>query len=137
MADEHSGPSWPLRVLIKTLLNMGLVWLMASYLDQYFQLTGGAAAVVIVGALLTLMNIFVRPILEILTLPLKLFATILAVILVNGGFVWLTMEITARMDPLLVHLEIFGALWGWIVVATTFGAGNWLIKEMLHRSARD
>ncbi|PIR48919.1 hypothetical protein COU80_01925 [Candidatus Peregrinibacteria bacterium CG10_big_fil_rev_8_21_14_0_10_55_24] len=137
MSSEHSGPSWPLRVLIKALLNMGLVWLMATYLDQYFQLTGGIAAVIIVGALLTLMNIFVRPILEILTLPLKLFATILAVILVNGGFVWLTMEITQRMDPALVHLEIFGALWGWIVVATAFGAGNWLIKEMLHRSARD
>jgi len=130
--SESRGASMPLRILIKALLNIAVVWLMTTYLNQYFQLTGGAAAYVIVGSLITLLNIFVRPILEILTFPFKLFATIIAIIIVNGGFVQLTHIITAKMDPTLVSLEIFGGLWGWVVVATVFGFSNWLIKEMLH-----
>ncbi|MFA7682288.1 MAG: phage holin family protein [Candidatus Peribacteraceae bacterium] len=132
----HRG-SLPLRILLKTLLNILVVWLMATYLNQYFQLAGGPAALVIVGILLTLMNMFVRPVLEILTLPFKLFATIIAVIIVNGGFVQLTHMITQKMDPSLVQLEIFGGLWGWIVVATAFGFSNWIIKEVLHPKGGD
>ncbi len=120
-----------LRILLRALLNVLLVWLMATYLDQYFQLIGGWPAYVIVGALLTLMNIFVRPVLKILTLPFKLFATILAILLVNGVFVWLTVLIVQKMEPDLVRLEIFGGPWGWIVVATILGLGNWVMKEML------
>ena len=97
--------SMPLRILIKTLLNIAVVWLMATYLDQYFQLTGGPAAFVIIGALFTLLNMFVRPVLEILTLPFKLFATIIAIIIVNGGFIQLAHIIAANMDPNLVTLE--------------------------------
>ena len=129
----ESRASWPFKILVKALLNMGVVWLMATYLDQYFQLTGGFAAIVIVGALLTLMNIFLRPILDILTLPFRLFATIIAIIIVNGVFVELIHLIVLQMDPNLITLEIFGGLWGWVVVATAFGFGNWVIKEILHR----
>jgi len=131
MSDSH-GTSLPLRVLIKALLNIAVVWLMTAYLNQYFQLAGGITAYIIVGSLITLLNIFVRPILEILTFPFKLFATIIALIIVNGGFIQLTHMITEQMDPTLVSLEIFGGLWGWIVVACVFGFSNWLIKEILH-----
>ncbi len=52
--------SMPLRILIKTLLNIAVVWLMATYLDQYFQLTGGPAAFVIIGAQTSGTSIWVR-----------------------------------------------------------------------------
>ncbi|MBU0766261.1 phage holin family protein [Patescibacteria group bacterium] len=130
MSDSKS--SWPMRILIKALLNFAAVWLMATYMNQYFQMTGGFAAVIIIGSLLTLMNMFVRPILDIVTLPLKLFATIIAIIIVNGVFVQLIHIISQEMNPDLVTLEIFGGLWGWTVVAVTFGFSNWVIKEVLH-----
>ena len=129
--SERKGPSLPLKVLLKALMNIFLVWLMGTYMDQYFQLTGGPSSYVIVGSLLTLMNIFIRPVLDIITLPLKLFAMILAIIVVNGLFVQLTVSIAQQMDPAVVSLEIFGGLWGWIVVATVFGVGNFVIKEIL------
>ena len=115
---------------------MLLVWFMGTFLSQYFQITGGAAAYVIVGSLLTLMNLFVRPLLHILTLPLKILTRLAALVIVNGLFVQLTHMIVLRMDPELVSLEIFGGLWGWMVVAFLFGSGNWIAKEMLNRSRR-
>jgi putative membrane protein len=104
---------------------------MATYLNQFFVIGGGWRAIIIVGVILTLLNILVRPVLNVLTLPLKLFATILAVIVVNGAFVYLTHLLILRMDPEIAQLTILGGAWGWIVVAAVLGFGNWLIKEML------
>lgn len=129
MASEGSS-HLALKITLKFVFNVILVWAMATYLGDYFLLEGGIPAMVIVGALITLLNIFVRPILTLITLPLKLFATILAVIIVNGFFIELVHIITLRMDPNLVQLEIFGGPWGWIVVAVSFGLANWVMKEM-------
>lgn len=123
--------SLPMKITIKAILNIALVWAMATYLSQYFDLTGGWRAIIIVGALLTLLNILVRPLLALVTLPLRFFAGILAVIVVNGAFVYLVQLIVERMDPTMVRLEIFGGLWGWIVVAVAIGFGNWVMKEIL------
>ncbi|MBI3331418.1 phage holin family protein [Candidatus Peregrinibacteria bacterium] len=123
--------SLPVQILFRFLLTILLVWAMATFMDQYFFLSGGFGAVIIVSALLTLMNLFVRPILNAATLPLRFLATILAIILVNGVFLWLTYEIVLRMDPNLVTLEILGGLGGWIVVALTIGLANWIMKMIV------
>ena len=123
--------SLPIRILIRFILNVLLVWAMAMYLDDYFFLSGGLPAYVVVGALLTLMNVIVRPLLNLVTFPLKLLATILAIILVNGIFIWLTYQIVLLMDPNLVTLEIIGGLGGWIVVTLVIGIANWVMKFIL------
>ena len=132
MASE-GGLSLPAKVLIRAVLNIVLVWVLSEYFFAYFELAGGLAAYVIVGSLLTLMNLFIRPILEIITAPIKFFfASILAIIIVNGVFIELTSYIVDHMQENLVVLEIHGRLWGWIVVATILGVGNWIMKIMLH-----
>ena len=129
MSSEKSP--LPMRIVLKAVLNVALVWFMATYLSQYFALTGGWPAIIVIGALLTLLNLLVRPILAILTLPFKMFATILAVIIVNGVFIQLAYQISLLMDPNLVTLEVLGGIWGWVVVACVTGIGNWLMKAML------
>jgi len=119
-----------LKLVLKTALNIALVWAMSVYLNQYFGLSGGIVAAIIVGALITLLNIFFRPILAIILLPLKLFATIIAIIISNGAFIYVVHLATQRMDSSLVQLEIYGGPWGWIVVAVYFGLANWVMKEM-------
>jgi len=128
-SDSSRSPLW-LRIAAQALLNMGLIWLLATYLPQFFTLAGGWRAIVVVGALLTLLNIFFRPFLSLLAFPLKLFATILAVIVVNGIFIEAIHRIVLRMDPSVVRLEIGGGLLGWVVVALVLGTGNWIIREM-------
>ena len=121
----------PLRLLLRFAGNIALVWLLSTSFETYFFLTGGIGALVIVGALLMLLNILVRPVLALLTFPLKLLATILAIILVNGVFLWLTETIVDRMDPVYVTFDIHGGIGGWIVVAAVLGIGNWLMKHFL------
>jgi uncharacterized membrane protein YvlD (DUF360 family) len=120
----------PLKLVLKFAFNVIVVWVLANYLGQYFGLDGGIPAAVIVGALMSLLNIFFRPILNVITLPLRFFATIVAVMIVNGAFIYVIHLFTLRMDPGLIQLEIYGGPWGWIVVAMSFGFANWLLKEM-------
>lgn len=130
MADEHSL-SLPLRIVTKFALNIALVWVLATYVSASFVMTGGLGASVVIGSLLTLMNIIVRPILHIITLPLKLFATVIALILVQAVFVQLIMMIVQRMDPAVVTLQIQGGLAGWALIAIIFGLANWAMKVAL------
>lgn len=133
MSDDSSNFNWPMKIIIKAVGNIALVWILAVYMKQYFALTGGFPAYIIVGSLLTLLNMFIRPILDIVTLPFKLFATIIAIIIVNGVFVQLTHMIVQNMKPDLVTLEIYGGLWGWTVIAVVFGFTNWVLKEIMHK----
>jgi uncharacterized membrane protein YvlD (DUF360 family) len=120
----------PARLIVTTILSILLVWGLQVYVGQYFVLTGGWAGLVTVGALLTLMNILVRPILDIVALPLKFFMTFLAIILANAAFLWVVLQITDRMDPSIVTLRIAGGLTGWIVISLILGMANWMMKEL-------
>jgi len=119
------------RIVAKTLLNIALVWAMSTYMSAYFLIGGGIIAYLIIGIILMLMNMIVRPLLHLITLPLKLFATLLAVIVVNGLFVQLTYELVQYMDSALVTMQIGGGIIGWTIVAVAFGIGNWLMKIIL------
>jgi len=127
---EKTSSHTALKIAIKFALNVILVWAMGTYLGQYFGLDGGVPAYFIVGALITLLNMFFRPILNIITLPLKLFATIIAIMIVNGVYVYVVHLATLRMDPELIRLELYGGPWGWIVIGFCFGLANWVMKEM-------
>src|SRR3989338_6700450 len=120
--------SLPVQVLLRFLLTVALVWALSEYLTEYVFISGGFVAYIVIGALLTLMNIIVRPLLKLITLPLKLVATILAIILVNGVFLWITYQLILLMDPNIAMFEILGGIGGWIVVALILGIANWLVK---------
>lgn len=123
--------SLPLRISLRAVFNVLLVWGMTLYLPDYFFVQGGWAGYVIIGALLTLMNVLVRPLLDLVTTPLKLLATLVAFVLVNGCFLWLTVFIASMMDPTIVALQINGGIGGWIVVMILLGLANWLMKVAL------
>ena len=124
--------SLPARIILRFLGNAALVWVMITYLPQYLSVTGGWFAIIAVGALLTLLNLFLRPILSIVTLPLRLIATLVAAILVNSVFFWVTMFFLQKMDPARVSVTVKGGITGWLAVACIIGFWNWLLKETFH-----
>lgn len=130
MSSDNTSSHSALKLALKFVLNVVVVGMMDMYLSQYFGLGGGFPAYVIVGALLTLLNLFFRPVLAILLAPLKFIAGIIALILMHGLFVQLVVLIIERMDPNFVVLEIFGGLWGWVVVASCFGIANAILNKM-------
>lgn len=121
----------PLRILLKAILNIVLVYVLARFLPQYLEVTGGLYAFVIIGALLTLLNLFLRPILSILTFPFRLVATLFTAVLVNAFFLWIVYSIVTRMDPAFVTMLIQGGLTGWIILSIALGLGNWAMKKIV------
>jgi uncharacterized membrane protein YvlD (DUF360 family) len=128
---EGAKSSPALRLAIRAVGNLLLIYGLDVYTPQYVTVFGGPAAYVIIGSLLTLLNLFLRPILAIVTLPFKLFFTAFTVIAVNAFFLWVTYQITLQMDPSLVAFAITGGVMGWIVVSTVMGIANWAMKHFI------
>lgn len=124
----ESGMSPALKLALKALANVLLIWGMQVYLPEYLTIFGGAAAYVVIGALLTLMNVSLRPILSVITFPFRLFFSLFTAVVVNAFFLFFVYEITLQMDPNIVVFTITGGITGWIVVSMVLGIGNWVMK---------
>jgi putative membrane protein len=123
--------NFPLKFLITFIANSALVLVMTIFLSDYVFLTGGLEGVLMVGAVLTILNATLRPILNLLTLPIKFIMYFAAVLISNAVFLWITREILLQVDPNIVVFEILGGMWGWIVVSLLLGAGNWILKHVM------
>jgi len=130
MADSK-GFSWPTKIIFQWVLTIGLVWLLSTKLEQYFYLNGGIPAYIIIGSLLTLMNMIVRPVLHIVFAPFHLVFGLIATIIMNWLFLFIIQKIAERMDPAVVTLTFFGGFTGWLVLAVVFGLTNWGMKMVL------
>lgn len=120
-----------IRIFLRFLLTVLLIWAMKTYIGTWFIVTGGWPAYVIISALITLMNMFVMPVLNLLASPMKFIMTATAVLLVNGVFLWLTVRIVAMMEPTLVTLKIGGGVTGWLIVLLVLGVAKSLMNHVL------
>lgn len=116
-----------IRIIMRFLLTTLIVYLLSTYVDQYFALTRGVKAIFIIGALLTVMNVILRPVLSILLAPFHFLFGFLVTIAMNLFFVWLLVTITSTFDPALVTLAINGGVTGWIIIAIIVGIANTMI----------
>lgn len=123
--------SLPSRLIIRIALTATLLLALQTYLPQYLSISGGITGIAAVTALLTLLNLTIRPILSVLSIPVRLMATLLAVIVVNGVFLWLVMHFAGQFDPEIAGLTIHQGWIGYTVLATLFGTSNWLMKLVL------
>lgn len=119
-----------LSLALKAALNCILVGLLGRWFPQYVTVFGGAPAYVIVGSLLTLLNLSLRPLLAIVTFPLHLLFSLFTAIAVNWLFLWIVYRITLLMDPGIVAFAVTGGVTGWFVVSMVLGIANWVMKHM-------
>ena len=131
MSDRSMYTSYPMRLLLRVILTVALVWSLNVFLGDYIIVTGGIRGYIVVGALLTLLNIFIRPILNILSIPLKLFATLLGIVLCNGVFLLIVTIIADTFNPDIVTMKVQGGIGGWVVLAMVLGFANWVMKMVL------
>jgi len=131
MSDESHGLSAPMRLIVRLLLTILLVYVLSTFLERIFFVDGGLAAYIVIGSLITLMNVIVRPLLHVILLPFKLFMGIIVLIATNALFLMLTERIAVELDPEIVAMNIDGGFGGWLLVAIIFGVANWTFKEVL------
>lgn len=129
MADRSI--SLPLKLVAQYVLTVLTLWCVTRFLPDYLVIDGGRAALPTVAALLMLLNLFARPILKVLTFPLKLFMTIVAIVIANALFLWILEKIAEKFDPSVAILTVHGGVGGWLVVALILGIANWVIHHVL------
>jgi uncharacterized membrane protein YvlD (DUF360 family) len=131
MSDRSMYTAYPMRLLLRVILTVILVWALNTFLGEYIIITGGVVGYIVVGSLLTLMNLFIRPVLKILSIPVRLFATLLAVVLCNGVFLLIVTAVADRFNPAVVTMKVQGGIGGWVVLAIVLGFTNWVMKLVL------
>lgn len=127
---NQSNMSLPIQILLKVVVNIALVWFLSRYFAQYFTLLGGGNAVVITGIVFGALNAILRPILEVLTFPIRLFATLIALIIVHGLIIYVALLWLQNPYGSDILLTINGGVIGWLFVMMIFGLGNWAVKEL-------
>lgn len=126
--------STPFRFVLRIIGTIAITWALTVLLPQYLQIGGGIVGLLIVGAILAILNVLVRPILKAIAFPLHLIAGLLAVILVNTVFLWIAREAVAKLEPGMASLTIEGGIIGLLVVAFALGITNWIVSAMLEES---
>ncbi len=128
---EEGHLSAPSKLLLRLLLTILLVYLLSTFMDRTFFLSGGLPAYIIIGSLITLMNYIVRPVVNVLFFPFKLIFGIIGLIAANGLILWITQKIAERMDSSLLVLNIDQGIGGWLLLALILGLANWVMKEVI------
>ncbi len=102
--------SFPSRILLRLLLNIAFIWLLTRELGMIFFLTGGLPALLIIGFLLTAIDLLIRPFLALLTFPLRLFLSLLNILVLNGLSLALLVFLAREFPPDILTLTILGGV---------------------------
>lgn len=122
-----------LRLLLRIALTVLALQLLAALLPTVFAVGGGWKGVLAAGALLAALNLIARPLLTLITFPLRLFSHLVVLILVNAVLLWLATILINVFPPTLVTFSIGNGVWGWIVAAGTFGLVSWVIPLVVKK----
>ncbi|MBZ0112566.1 MAG: phage holin family protein [Thermoanaerobaculia bacterium] len=110
-----------LQLLIRIVLN-GIALLVAAYVVPGVHWSGGIVALLIAGAILGLINGFIRPLVTLLSLPLLVLTLGLFYLLINGAM----LALVAKLAP---GLEVQGCLPA-IIGAIIVGCVNWAMEGL-------
>lgn len=111
-----------MRLILRFLIISLSVWLTVYFFDGIEAST--VAVILIVGACLTLFNMFVKPIINILTLPINIVTLGIFSLIVNGVVFW---YIGKFVDGFEIN-TFMGAFTGAIVVSII----NWILTKFFH-----
>jgi putative membrane protein len=110
-------------------LNTISVYLVHQLLDG-FVITGGVWGYVLVGTIIGILNLFVKPILKVLSLPFIFLTVGLFLIVINGAILWLAEQLVAFLEFDGIQFIIDG-LGTYVVSVLILGFMNYLFQRLL------
>jgi len=115
-----------MRFIVRILANSLAIYL-AAYLipSPGVKVNGGWKIFLLAGLILTIINLFIRPILKIISLPLIIVTLGLFSVAINIFTVWLLTKIL----PDLSILGFWAYFWTIIIVSATNTVFDWLTKK--------
>lgn len=93
-----------------------------------FNVTGGWFGYLLVGAIIGLLNILLKPVLKILTLPLVFLTAGFFLIVINIVILWMAELVISTLDLQGLSLTIEG-LWPYIPAVLVFSLVNYLFQK--------
>ena len=110
------------RILFKWLIN-ALALLVTTYLVKGIQVTG-VPALLMAAALLGVLNVLIRPILILLTLPINIITLGLFTLIINGAMLWFV--------SLIIKGFMIQGFWPAVIGALIISIVSWFINWMVH-----
>ncbi|MCU0646594.1 MAG: phage holin family protein [Gemmatimonadaceae bacterium] len=78
-----------MRLLLKLVVNAAALWLAAKYVPG-ISYTGTLVNLLVVALIFGAVNVFIKPILKLLSFPIRLLTLGLFTLVINAGMLWLT-----------------------------------------------
>lgn len=116
-----NGMLW--RFLVRWLVSVLGLWVAAGLLSEKLTYGGQLKVIIIAGLVLALANLFIKPILVVLSLPALLFSLGLFMLIINGLMVFLV----SKLYPSL-YVAGFGTA---ILAGIIIGLVNYLVSAIL------
>lgn len=123
--------SLPSRLLLRLILNIVFFWLLTRYLGTIFLLVGGLPAILIIAFLLTAIDLLIRPFLALLTFPLRLFLSLLNVLVLNGFSLGLLVFLSREFPPAILTLTILEGMRGLFLLIALFSLRDTFLRFFL------
>lgn len=113
------------RFLLRWLVSSLGLWIAAGLLSNAIDYGGRIGVIIIAGLILAIINVIIKPIVIILSLPAILFSLGLFMIVVNGFMVFLASQLYTSL-----HVTNF---WAAILAGMVIGLVNYLVTAILER----
>jgi putative membrane protein len=95
-----------------------------------------AALIFVVAVIFGLVNAFIKPIVQFLSIPLYILTLGLIHIVINALMLWITARITAHIAPHWGYLQIDQFWWNAIWAAIVLSIVSWVLSLVVGRAAR-
>ncbi|WP_280234178.1 phage holin family protein [Nocardia cyriacigeorgica] len=123
-----------MQLVLRLIINAFAIWLAATWIDKIDIISpedqGNGAKIITllaVAAVFTAVNALVKPIVQLLSLPLVIVTLGLFLLVVNALMLWLTAWITEFTDYGLRIDGFWAAFWGALIVTVV----NWLLGVLV------
>ncbi len=114
-----------MKILLTVLINALALFVVSLVLDG-FQFEGGWIAPVIVGVIITVLNLIVKPFIKLLSFPLIFFTGGLFLIVINALILYLANYLLNIIDISGVAMHVENTL-TYVFAAIIFGLANWFL----------
>lgn len=111
------------RILIGVLINALSLYVLVEFLEEVSG-TGGIKLFIIGGVIIGLLNLFVKPIMKILSLPFVIITAGLFLIVINAFILFIAQWIINTMAFRDVTL-VFAGIGSYLIAAIVLGVINW------------
>lgn len=116
--------------ILSTILANALALFLVSQVISGLQIEGGLLTYAIIGIILSLLNLIIKPILKLLSFPLVFLTGGLFLIVINAVILYLCEYFIRVIDVAGVSMHVEGTL-TYLWAAAILGLANWLISWFL------